>query len=69
MQLTTIILDKHLFLYFCADALGFLYFEENGESFDGNQGIKDQQLALQWVHDNIEKFGGNKDEVKIFSSN
>ena len=48
-----------------SDALGCLVFEEEGISFDGNQGIKDQQLALQWVHKNIESFGGNKNQVRI----
>lgn len=32
----------------------------------GNYGIWDQKLALQWVHDNIESFGGNPDSVTIF---
>jgi len=40
-------------------------YSEGGVSFDGNQGIKDQQLALKWVYDNIENFGGNKSEVNI----
>ena len=48
-----------------SDALGCLVFEEEGISFDGNQGIKDQQLALQWVNKNIEGFGGNKSQVRI----
>lgn len=39
-------------------------FDDEDEAFEGNQGIKDQQLALQWVNDNIEKFGGNKNEVR-----
>ncbi|SDU25209.1 carboxylesterase/lipase family protein [Halopseudomonas salegens] len=32
----------------------------------GSQGIMDQQLALKWVQDNIEAFGGDPDNVTIF---
>lgn len=32
----------------------------------GNYGIWDQKLALEWVHENIESFGGNPDSVTIF---
>ena len=32
----------------------------------GNQGMIDQVAALQWVHDNIENFGGDRDQVTIF---
>lgn len=31
----------------------------------GNQGLKDQVLALQWVRDNIEYFGGKADQVTL----
>ena len=45
--------------------LGFLSFQDGDLFIKGNQGIKDQQLALKWVHNNIEKFGGDKNKVRI----
>lgn len=45
-------------------ALGFLSTEDRNCS--GNFGLKDQAFLLQWVQDNIEHFGGNKDSVTIW---
>jgi para-nitrobenzyl esterase len=48
---------------------GFLYLGElGGEEFatSGNQGLEDIRDGLKWVHDNIEAFGGDPNNVMIF---
>ncbi len=45
--------------------LGFLPVDDLPEG-SGQYGLMDQQLALQWVQDNIEAFDGNPDNVTIF---
>ena len=42
-------------------ALGFLQYDE----LEGNFGLSDQRMALFWVQQNIEFFGGNKDQVTL----
>lgn len=45
-------------------AFGFL---TTGDTvLPGNNGLKDQNLALRWVRDNIESFGGDANKVTIF---
>ncbi|OAD59462.1 Esterase B1, partial [Eufriesea mexicana] len=44
--------------------LGFLALDHPNAT--GNAGLKDQQLALQWVQNNIAAFGGNPKQVTIF---
>ena len=47
--------------------LGIFGFFSSGDSeIPGNAGFLDQVLALQWVQDNIEAFGGDKSRVAIF---
>lgn len=43
--------------------LGFLSTDDH--SAPGNNGIRDQVLALQWIHENVGKFGGNPLNVTI----
>ena len=50
-------------------ALGFLNLDKiTGGKIPstGNEGLLDQVAALKWVKDNIEKFGGDSDNVTIF---
>lgn len=44
--------------------LGFLSTED--VNCPGNFGLKDQTFLLQWVQENIEYFGGNKNSVTIW---
>ncbi|XP_065346653.1 venom carboxylesterase-6-like [Cloeon dipterum] len=43
--------------------MGFLSFED--EVVPGNNGLRDQVMAMKWVNRNIYKFGGNPDSVTL----
>ncbi|XP_063242539.1 LOW QUALITY PROTEIN: liver carboxylesterase-like [Bacillus rossius redtenbacheri] len=45
-------------------ALGFLYLD--GADVTGNNGLRDQVMALKWVRHNIAHFGGDPGNVTIF---
>ena len=44
--------------------LGFLCLDTDEGA--GNMGMLDQVMALEWVHQNIHLFGGDKDRITIF---
>ncbi|XP_077968891.1 uncharacterized protein LOC120335102 [Styela clava] len=47
-------------------SFGFLTTDD--EYSRGNYGLFDQQMALNWVKDNIGNFGGNPDKITIFGN-
>ncbi|KFB51128.1 AGAP006700-PA-like protein [Anopheles sinensis] len=46
--------------------LGFLCLPDAG--IEGNAGLKDQRMALQWVNQNIAQFGGDPGNVTLFGA-
>nr|XP_006825277.1 PREDICTED: acetylcholinesterase-like [Saccoglossus kowalevskii] len=48
------------------NTFGFLALENTDSP--GNMGLMDQVMALQWIHDNIQFFNGNHDQVTLFGA-
>ncbi|XP_033222098.1 esterase FE4-like [Belonocnema kinseyi] len=61
------LLDEDIVLVTINYRLGIIGFLSTGDSVaPGNFGLKDQVLALKWVQQNIEAFGGDPNRVTIF---
>ena len=61
------LVDKGVVVVSMNYRLGPLGFLNLGNQYiSGNQGMKDQLLALQWVRQNIYAFGGDAERVTIF---
>ncbi|KAK4289235.1 hypothetical protein Pmani_037778 [Petrolisthes manimaculis] len=50
-------------LNYRTNAFGFLSWEDR--TLPGNLGLRDQSLALQWVAENVDKFGGDPSKVTL----
>ncbi|KAF2886687.1 hypothetical protein ILUMI_19486 [Ignelater luminosus] len=61
------LLDQHIVLVTLNYRLGSLGFVSTGDELaPGNNGLKDQVIALRWVRDNIAPFGGDPNLVTVF---
>lgn len=61
------LIDEHVILVVLNYRVGpFGFLSTQDGIIPGNNGLKDQQFAITWVHDNIHLFGGDPDRVTVF---
>lgn len=61
------IIEKQTILVTINYRLGmFGFLALNSTEYSGNMGLKDQLLALKWIHANIKEFGGDNQRITIF---
>ncbi|GFS06200.1 carboxylic ester hydrolase [Elysia marginata] len=66
-EATRLITDHDVILVTIQYRLGIFGFACTEDKIQpGNNGLRDQILALQWVKDNIDHFGGDPSDVTIF---
>lgn len=45
---------------------GFLYLSAFSDKYESNLGLKDCEMALRWVHNNIDSYGGDPNNVTLW---
>lgn len=61
------LIEQHVILVTLNYRLGlFGFISLDLPEYSGNMGLKDQQMALKWVHSNIEHFAGDNQRITIF---
>ncbi|XP_031628698.1 esterase B1-like [Contarinia nasturtii] len=59
-------IDHEVILVTANYRLGIFGFMSLGTpQYSGNMGLKDQQLAMKWIHENIEAFGGDRYRITL----
>ncbi|XP_031627274.1 esterase B1-like [Contarinia nasturtii] len=59
-------IEREIILVTANYRTGILGFMSLGTpDYSGNMGLKDQQLAMKWIYENIEAFGGDKNRITI----
>ncbi|XP_048270688.1 venom carboxylesterase-6 [Bombus terrestris] len=63
----TLVMDRDVILVTFNYRLASFGFLSTGDSVvPGNMGLKDQNVALRWVHNHIRSFGGDPNQITIF---
>lgn len=55
--------NSFVLLFYC---VGFLSLKDPELGIPGNAGLKDQVMALKWIKENCQHFGGDPENISKF---